>query len=112
MHGDCSVSQALSDVFVLLGKRWSGLILGALLETGPAHFAELRRGISGISERILSNRLAELAAAGLIVREVEQGPPLGVVYRLTPAGEALRPALTELGRWATEHLPAAATSNA
>jgi DNA-binding HxlR family transcriptional regulator len=56
---------------------------------------------------MLSERLNELTAAGLIERKVLAGPPVGVEYRLTPRGEALRPALDELGLWATEHLSAA-----
>jgi hypothetical protein len=60
--------------------------------------------LPGISERMLSDRLTELAAAGLVVREVYEGPPLRVVYRLTEAGAALEPALTELGGWARTYL--------
>ncbi|MET7639207.1 helix-turn-helix domain-containing protein [Streptomyces sp. NPDC005438] len=88
----------------MLGKRWTGLILAALM-SGPGHFAELRRAIPGISERMLSDRLTELAALGLVVREVDGGPPLRVRYQLTDAGVALRPAMTELTRWAEAHLP-------
>jgi DNA-binding HxlR family transcriptional regulator len=95
--------QALVPVFALLGKRWSGLIIGTLL-TGPARFSEISRLIDGVSERMLSERLNELSGAGLIERKVVEGPPVSVIYRLTAAGEALRPALAELERWATDHL--------
>lgn len=91
-------------MFALLGKRWSGLILGVLVTAGVAHFAELKRAIPGISERILSDRLTELASAGLVTREVLEGPPLGVRYRVTEAGEALKPALMALGEWASVHM--------
>ncbi|WP_329566097.1 winged helix-turn-helix transcriptional regulator [Kitasatospora sp. NBC_01266] len=105
--GPCSsVDQALTRVFTLLGKRWSGLVV-AVLSHGPAHFSQLRRAIPGISERMLSDRLTELAEAGLVVREVDEGPPLRVSYRLTEAGRALRPALDELRIWAAAHLPEA-----
>jgi DNA-binding HxlR family transcriptional regulator len=97
------VSDALTRVFTLLGKRWTGLILGVLIEQ-PTHFAELRRAIPGISERMLSDRLSELTEAGLVLREVVEGPPLGVRYRVTESGEALRPALDELRQWAEQHL--------
>jgi nitroimidazol reductase NimA-like FMN-containing flavoprotein (pyridoxamine 5'-phosphate oxidase superfamily)/DNA-binding HxlR family transcriptional regulator len=97
--------EALAAVFALLGKRWSGVILGTLL-SGPARWTEIFRQVHGVSERMLSSRLTELIAAGLIQRTVVAGPPVGVVYRLTERGEALRPALAELGRWATEHLHA------
>jgi DNA-binding HxlR family transcriptional regulator len=97
--------DALSGVFALLGKRWSGLIIGTLL-SGPARFTEISRQVHGVSERMLSERLNELTAAGLVERRVLAGPPVGVEYRLTARGEALRPALDELGRWATAHLDA------
>jgi DNA-binding HxlR family transcriptional regulator len=95
--------DALTAVFALLGKRWSGLIIGTLL-SGPARFTEISRQVHGVSERMLSGRLNELTEAGLVDRTVIAGPPVGVEYRLTARGEALRPALDELGRWATDHL--------
>lgn len=49
--------------------------------------------------------IAELGAAGLVLREVDEGPPLRMTYRLTEAGAALGPALKELGRWAHNYLP-------
>lgn len=104
MGDGCEQASAeLTQVFALLGKRWSGLVV-AVLTGGAARFAELRRAIPGISERMLSDRLSELADSGLVVREVLEGPPLGVSYRLTPAGMALRPAMEELSRWAHEYL--------
>ncbi|WUV70658.1 helix-turn-helix transcriptional regulator [Streptomyces sp. NBC_01478] len=99
-----AVDAGITLFFRLFGKRWTGLIV-SVLTTGPAYFADLRRAIPGISERMLSNRLTELAAAKLIVREVDEGPPLRVSYRLAEAGTALKPALNELARWAQTHLP-------
>jgi DNA-binding HxlR family transcriptional regulator len=98
------VDGGMARVFALLGKRWSGLVIAVLMQR-PVHFAELRRAIPGISERMLSDRLAELADVGLVVREVDEGPPLRVSYRLTRAGAALRPALGELQQWAEIYLP-------
>src|SRR5437868_13771391 len=95
--------QRLSRAFALLGKRWSGVILGLLLQ-GPARFAVLARTIPGISERMLSDRLAELASAGLVARTVLDGPPLGVVYELTESGRALGPGLLKLGEWADRYM--------
>jgi DNA-binding HxlR family transcriptional regulator len=95
--------ESLIEVFSLLGKRWSGRILGMLMD-GPMRFAELGRAVSGISESMLSQRLGELIDAGLVGREIIEGPPLGVAYRLTESGMALRPALQELSRWAGVHL--------
>lgn len=94
--------ERLTRVFALLGKRWSGLILGLLLQ-GPAHFAVLARAVPGISERMLSDRLGELARAGLVDRRVLDGPPLGVVYELTESGRAMGPGLLKLGEWAEKY---------
>ncbi|MDT0436882.1 MULTISPECIES: helix-turn-helix domain-containing protein [Streptomyces] len=103
--GACKrVDAGITRVFQLLGKRWTGPIV-AVLTGGPAYFVDLRRAVPGISERMLSDRLTELGAAGLLVRQVDEGPPLRVSYRLTEAGEALGPALRELGEWARLHLP-------
>ncbi|MER6179191.1 MULTISPECIES: helix-turn-helix domain-containing protein [unclassified Streptomyces] len=99
------VDDGITRVFQLLGKRWTGPIV-AVLTPGPAYFVDLRRAIPGISERMLSDRLTELASAGLVLREVDEGPPLRVSYRLTAAGAALEPAFAELKQWAQRHLPA------
>ena len=95
--------ERLTRVFALLGKRWSGVILGLLLQ-GPARFAVLARTIPGISERMLSGRLNELTEAGLIDRRVLDGPPLGVVYQLTESGRAMGPGLLKLGAWAERYM--------
>jgi len=103
--GQCTAPESsITRVFQMLGKRWTGLVLAALMN-GPGHFAQLRRAVPGISERMLSDRLTELGSLGLVVRTVEEGPPLRVSYRLSAAGLALRPAMTELTRWADAHLP-------
>src|SRR5438132_7339249 len=86
----------LTQAFTLLGKRWSGVILGLLLQ-GPARFAVLARTIAGISERMLSDRLNELARAGLVGRTVLDAPALGVVSRLTKSGRAIGAGLLRLG---------------
>jgi DNA-binding HxlR family transcriptional regulator len=100
---------ALARAFGFLGKRWNGVILGTLT-AGPASFSELARAVSGISDSVLSDRLSELGTAGLVLRTVDDGPPISVSYRLTPAGDALLPALDELTRWATDNLPTHSTT--
>ncbi|MDF9814435.1 helix-turn-helix domain-containing protein [Streptomyces sp. SPB162] len=97
------VDVALTRVFELLGKRWTGLIV-AVLTQRAAYYSDLRRSLPKISERMLSDRLSELVDAGLVVREVDEGPPLRVTYRLTEAGLGLGPALNELGLWAETYL--------
>ena len=101
MRGSLQCHEGTRLVFEVLGKRWSGLILSLLLQR-PARFSELARAVPGLSERVLSERLQELVALGLVERLVETGPPLGTTYRLTAKGERFRPALRQLLRWADE----------
>jgi DNA-binding HxlR family transcriptional regulator len=103
-HEDRRCDRALARAFGFLGKRWNGIILGTLTN-GPAGFSELRRAVAGISDSVLSERLTELAAAGLVQRSVQEGPPVAVVYALTASGQGLLPAMQELINWASEHLP-------
>ena len=96
---DASVSLAFS----ILGKRWNGMIL-ATLGNGALSFTALRRTVTGISDAVLSDRLAELTEATLLTRHVDPGPPVTVSYALTPAGERLLPVLQQLGDWAADNL--------
>ena len=101
----CAQSDAsLVRAFDLLGRRWSGVILGTLSDR-PASFGELARAVPGISDSMLSARLAALRNAGLVIRAVDEGPPVSVAYQLTDAGRALLPALGQISRWADEYLP-------
>ena len=83
----------------LIGKRWSGAIIWSLSD-GPLRYAQVKKAIPGLSDRLLSQRLRELEAAGLVDREVRDELPVQVVYRLTEKGEALEPAIDSLGVWA------------
>ena len=102
-QGSRACDAALTHAFSFLGKRWNGMVI-AVLTGGPATFSELRRAVTGISDSVLSDRLTELAHAGLVQRTVDEGPPVGVTYRLTPSGEALSPVLEQLARWAEDNL--------
>ena len=104
-HEPKACHAALRSGFGFLGKRWNGVIIGTLAN-GPARFSELRRAIDGISDSVLSGRLAELGGGGLVQRLVDEGPPIAVDYRLSPVGAALLPALRELTKWARHNLSA------
>lgn len=103
-HRPEACDGALVRAFGFLGKRWNGLIIG-VLGGGPASFTGLRRAVGGISDSVLSDRLTELAQAGLVRRTVDDGPPVAVSYQLTEAGNRLQPVLAELALWASENLP-------
>jgi DNA-binding HxlR family transcriptional regulator len=97
-------ADSLARAFRFLGKRWNAVVLGHL-SAGPAGFRELSRATQGISDSVLSDRLAELAGAGLITRKVAEGPPVAVSYELTERGRALMPALEQIALWAKGNLP-------
>ena len=94
---------AVTLAFSVLGKRWNGMIVSAL-GGGASTFVGLRRAVPGISDAVLSDRLAELAEAGLVLRAVASGPPVSVAYCLTDSGERLLPILDQLGEWASHNL--------
>lgn len=96
-------ADALARAFKFLGKRWNAVVLGHL-GAGPAGFRELSRALDGISDSVLSDRLSDLAAGGLITRTVDDGPPIAVSYALTDRGRALVPALEQIAFWARDHL--------
>jgi DNA-binding HxlR family transcriptional regulator len=87
----------------LVGKRWTGAILLVLLD-GPLHFSGIRQLVPELSDRLLSERLKELEAEGVVERRVLEGSPVRVEYSLTEKGRALEPALTALKDWAREHV--------
>jgi DNA-binding HxlR family transcriptional regulator len=95
--------SAITLAFSVLGKRWNGMILG-VLGSGSASFVELRKAVSGISDTVLSERLSELAEAGIVRRDVAEGPPVSVRYELTAAGAEIVPTIEELGAWAQRNL--------
>ena len=86
--------------FEVLGKRWSGLIITALLER-PRRFSEITGFVDGLSDRVLSQRLAELEEAGLLERRVDGSKrPVLIEYSITEKGAGLRDAFGELQKWA------------
>lgn len=84
----------------LIGRRWTGAILNALLP-GPRCFNQLLATVPGLSDRLLTARLRELEVEGLVRRTVLPGPPVRVSYDLTEAGTGLRPAIESLEEWAS-----------
>lgn len=98
-YGDpCGIARALD----IVGERWALLIVRELLY-GPKRFSDLRVAL-GMSPNVLSQRLGELEAGG-VVRQRKAGPAL---YELTDWGRELHPILRQLGRWGARspHRPA------
>ncbi|MCB5424900.1 helix-turn-helix transcriptional regulator [Altererythrobacter sp. CC-YST694] len=95
-YGDaCGTAFAMEVV----GERWSLLIVRELL-LGGRRFSDLRRVLPGISAKVLTERLAGLEAAGVLVKRLLPPPASTQVYELTEWGYTIEPAVQELGRWA------------
>src|SRR5437764_3507237 len=87
----------------LVGRRWTGAILRVLMD-GPLRFSQVAQAVPELSDRLLSERMKELEARGIVNRTVISGPPLRVEYSLSQMGRELEPALSELERWANRWL--------
>jgi DNA-binding HxlR family transcriptional regulator len=83
----------------ILGKRWTGLVVSVLLR-GPLRFSEMAQVLDVVSDRMLSARLKELEAEGLVTRRVLPDPPVRVEYQLTKKGRALAGVVSSVEKWA------------
>jgi DNA-binding HxlR family transcriptional regulator len=90
----CGFARALE----LVGERWALLVVRDLL-VGAKRFSDLQRSLPGIPTNILTARLKEMEAAGVVRRRLLPRPSAGVVYELTEMGSGLKPAVYALGRW-------------
>ncbi len=96
----CHFTKAIEN----LGERWTLLILGELVQWGPHGFNALVDALPGISRSVLAERLKRLEEFGLVARDaVVSGRAPG--YRVTAAGEQLRPVLMELNNWSERWVP-------
>lgn len=94
MHSRCAAFKAAMEI---LGKPWNGVLLRQLGE-GPLRFSVLAEK-TAIGDRMLSCRLKELEAAGLVDRSVDPGPPVRVSYALTPLGRGLDDVTCAVEAW-------------
>jgi len=85
----------------LIGRRWTGAILRVLL-SGTIRFSDMTAAIPGLSDRLLSERLKELEAEGIVTRTVIPEMPVRIEYHLTDKGRALHDVIDAVSRWAEE----------
>ena len=83
----------------LIGRRWTGAILRVLLG-GPTRFSDIAGVIPGLSDRLLSERLKELEAEGIVARTVFPEMPVRIEYALTEKGHALEGVIAAVSDWA------------
>jgi len=96
----CGIARALDVV----GERWALLVVRELL-LGPKRFADLHRGLPGMSQNVLTQRLRELEESGVLARRRALPPASGLIYELTDSGRALEPVLLALGQWGSPRSP-------
>lgn len=95
---ELQVCQVFHQTIEVIGKRWTGAIIFALLMQ-PRRFCEFKMAIPDVSDRLLTERLKELEEYGIVAREVSPSRPVQVTYRLTDKGAALEPILQAIGEW-------------
>ncbi|MFJ5948233.1 winged helix-turn-helix transcriptional regulator [Streptomyces noursei] len=98
----CPTRQLLDRI----GTKWTSMAVKTLADAAPdeVRFAELRRRMPGVSQKMLSVTLRSLTSDGLVSRRVEPTTPPRVFYRLTGLGLSLEAALAGLRTWAEEHM--------
>ena len=102
LHRDSADCRAVGAVLARVGDKWSVLVV-TLLGAGPRRFSEIRRGVGGISQRMLTLTLRGLERDGLVTRTVTPSAPPRVDYALTALGRSLSPPVEALGAWARTH---------
>ena len=96
----CSVAKALDVV----GDRWTLLIIRELLLRGACRYTDLKNGLPGIATNLLSERLRELEAAGLVRRKDAPPPVATALFHLTEEGKELEPVMRALGWWGVRYM--------
>lgn len=91
----------------VVGGRWKAAVLEQLF-AGEKRFSELKRSVTGITQRTLSQHLRELQHSGIVEREVFPDSPPRVLYHVTALGESLRPLLAAMCHWGKSHAAAMA----
>ena len=102
-EGTMSPACRVRSVLDRIGDKWAIYVVDRLGQ-GPRRFSELRRGIDGITSRMLTVTLRGLERDGILTRTVHAAVPPRVDYELTPLGETLRDTIGQLVAWADGHI--------
>lgn len=98
----CGLAKALD----LIGDRWTLLILRELLIRERCRYTDIKSALPGIATNLLADRLKEMENRGLVVHADEPPPVATALYRLTPLGHSLEPAILALGQWGAQQFSA------
>lgn len=102
MRRDLDETCGVNIAFAVFGSKWKPTIIWQLAQ-GPRRFAELRRDVGAISEKVLAEQLRELQRDGVVDRHEHAGFPLHVEYTLTTRGAALDQALERVADWGDQN---------
>lgn len=94
----------MESAAAVLGRKWHPSNVYHLLDGEPLRFSELDDRMHTVSGKVLSESLEELENKGLVEREVSDGRPVEVAYRLTEQGEGLAPVIEEMVDWGEQYL--------
>jgi DNA-binding HxlR family transcriptional regulator len=97
--GKHEVCPKFEKAFMLIGKRWTGLIIRLLMDS-KARFSDLESAIPNLSGRMLAERLRELEQEDIVKRSVYGEVPVRIEYELTPKGSELAKSLNSIQEWA------------
>jgi DNA-binding HxlR family transcriptional regulator len=98
-YAECGDACATAHAVELIGDRWTYPVIRELM-LAPKRFGELADAVLGVTPAVLTSRLREMEAAGLVERVTLPAPASVSAYRLTPWARELGPLLRSLGRWA------------
>ncbi|MCC7366525.1 MAG: helix-turn-helix transcriptional regulator [Dehalococcoidia bacterium] len=98
-HGVTPYCPHFQETVELIGRRWSGVIIRALL-AGAVRFSDILTRVPGLSDRLLSDRLRQLEAEGIVKRTVYPDTPVRIEYELTTKGRELETIVRALDTWA------------
>jgi DNA-binding HxlR family transcriptional regulator len=96
-------SCEIRDTFLIIGGKWKSMILYCLVSEGMVRFNQLKRAVSGISQKMLTQQLRELERDGLIRRRVFPENPPHVEYSMTELGLSLGPIYQAVHQWEREN---------
>lgn len=102
--GETLKNRLVRDLVDRIGDKWSLFIIDALGKQQPLRFVQLRDGIDGISQKMLTHTLRQLERDGLVSRKVYPVVPPKVEYRLTPLGQSLLSLVSGICAWIGQHV--------
>lgn len=98
---DVSECPGYNRAVEIIGRRWAGAVIRAMLG-GATRFGEIRDSADGITDRVLSQRLKDLEAEGVLRRTVHPQTPVRIEYHLTEKGRDLADVVGAISQWADQ----------